>query len=156
MTGCSYEAEIRRLVAAEQVEFHTYRKIMTTSQARTYLAQASAAERTNYTYEIGLAQRFQALPEHDRAAILAGFPRQGMSPEGMRFLWGEPYAQTGRINRYENWYYVGSSLSLAASGTQYNNFGTWVNVYFEDGRVAWWVDFVPSVNDDSSPDCQGC
>jgi hypothetical protein len=155
LTSCTYEAQIRRLAPAEQAEFRAYHKIMTASQACTYLTKATAAERTAYAHELGLAQRFQALAAQDRAAVLAGYPVQGMSTDAMRFLWGTPYAQKGRTNHYEHWYYVGASLSLAASGNQYHNFGNWVDAYFEDGRLVWWVDFIPTTND-ASGDCNGC
>ena len=91
LTGCTYDAALRQLSLAEQSEFHTYRKVMTTAQARTYLARATAAERTAYLQEIGLAQRFQALDPLDRDAVLGGVPRPGMSAEALLFLWGNPY-----------------------------------------------------------------
>ena len=60
LSGCTYAA-IQRLSLEEQAEFHIYQKVMTPSQERTYLAKTTAAERTAYLREIGLAQRFQAL-----------------------------------------------------------------------------------------------
>jgi hypothetical protein len=155
LASCTYEAQVRRLAPAEQAEFRAYRKIMTASQAGTYLAKATAAERTAYMHELGLAQRFQTLATQDREAVLAGYPIKGMSTEAMRFLWGEPYAQRGRTNYYEHWYYLGSSIALATSGNQHYNFGNWVDAYFEAGRLVWWVDFIPSITDDGS-DCVGC
>lgn len=155
LASCMYEAQIQRLAPAEHADFRAYSMIMTAPQARTYLAKATAAERTAYARELGLAQRFQALTAQEREAILAGYPMQGMSTDAMRFLWGEPYAQEGHTNHYEHWYYVGSSISLSTSGNQYYNFGNWVDVYFEAGRVAWWVEFIPSTNDDHS-ECEGC
>jgi hypothetical protein len=155
LASCTYEAQVRRLAPAEQAEFHAYRKIMTASQARTYLAKATAAERTAYVHALGLAQRFQALTAQEREAVLAGYPRKGMSTEALRFLWGEPYAQRGWTNHYEHWYYLGSSVALATTGNQHYNFGNRVEAYFEDGRLAWWLDFIPSTNDDAS-DCAGC
>jgi len=155
LSGCTYEAAVQRLAPAEQREFHAYRKLMTGAQVRTYLARASAAERDAYMHELGLVQRFQALTAEDRETVLAGHPRVGMSTEAMRFLWGEPYAQDGHANHSEHWYYLGASLGLAAYGNQYQNFGTRVDVYFVDGRVVGWVDFVPTTNDESD-DCVGC
>jgi hypothetical protein len=155
LISCTYEAQIRRLAPAEQDEFRAYRKIMTASQARTYLAKTTTEERTAYARELGLVQRFQALTAQDREAVLAGYPIKGMSTEAMRFLWGEPYARKGYTNHYEHWYYLGSSLSLTSSGNQHYNFGNRVDTYFEEGRLVWWVDFIPSTNDASS-DCAGC
>ena len=77
LTGCTYDAAIQRLSLAEQSEFYTYRRVMTPAQERTYLAKATAAERTAYLSEIGLAQRFQALDPQDRQTVLNGLPRQG-------------------------------------------------------------------------------
>src|SRR5712691_3784725 len=118
LTSCAYETAIGRLSLAEQGEFYIYRHVITSAQIRTYLAQATATERTAYLSKIGLAQRFQALDPLDRDAILSGLPRQGMSAEALRFVWGEPYYTAGRRNYYEHWYYLGSSIGLSASGNQ--------------------------------------
>src|SRR5207245_11158643 len=82
LTGCmyNYDAAVGRLSPAEQAEFSIYRQVMTGAQTRTYLAKASAAERTAYLNEIGLAQRFQRLAPQDRATMRAVAPRGGMSP----------------------------------------------------------------------------
>ena len=57
LSGCTYAA-IHNLSVDEQAEFYVYRKVMTPSQERAYLAKATAAARTAYLSEIGLAQRF--------------------------------------------------------------------------------------------------
>ena len=75
LTGCAYDAAVQQLSLAEQAEFHLYKKVMTPAQARAYVAQASAAERTAYLREVGLAQRFAALDPLDRATVQSGFPR---------------------------------------------------------------------------------
>ena len=157
LASCTYDAALQRLSVAEQAEFHTYKKVMTTPQAHTYLAKASAAERTAYLRQIGLAQRFQALDPLDREAVQNGFPRVGMSNEALRFVWGEPYYTDGNARRSAHWHYLGSSLALGASGNQYNNFGSRVDVYLTDGKVVGWVDGA-SPNDDKgesgcSPPC---
>ena len=59
---------------------------MTSAQAHAYVAQASAAERTAYLREVGLAQRFAALDPLDREAVQRGFLRVGMSAEALRFV----------------------------------------------------------------------
>jgi hypothetical protein len=112
LSGCTYAA-IHKLSLDEQAEFYVYRKVMTPSQERVYLAKATAAERTAYLSEIGLAQRFQALDPSDREAVMGGIPRVGMSAEALLFLWGEPYYTSGDASRYAHWYYLGSSLGLA-------------------------------------------
>src|SRR5690349_3288533 len=81
LAGCTYnyDAAVQQLSPAEQTEFAIYRQVMTGAQTRTYLAKASAAERTAYLSEIGLAQRFQRLDPQDREAVRSGAPRVGMS-----------------------------------------------------------------------------
>jgi hypothetical protein len=155
LTSCTYKAAVQRLTPAEQAEFRAYEKIMTAPQARTYLAKTTVAERTAYAHELCLAQRFQALTGLDCEAVLAGHPRKGMRTEAMRFLGGAPYEQQGRSNHYEHWYYLGSPLSLATYGNQHHSFGARVDAYFEEQRLVWWIDCIPSFND-ASGDCQGC
>src|SRR2546422_10769691 len=92
LTGCmyNYDAAVGRLSPAEQAEFSIYRQVMTGAQKRTYLAKASAAERTAYLNEIGLAQRYQRLDPQDREAGRGGAPRGGVSGRAARFVWGGP------------------------------------------------------------------
>ena len=143
LSGCTYAA-MQKLSLDEQAEYHLYKKVMTPSQERTYLAKATAAERTAYLSEIGLAQRFQALDPLDREAVRSGGPRVGMSAEGLLFLWGLPYSTAGDARRYAHWYYLGSSFGLAGYGNQYYNSGNRVDVYLVAGRVEGWVDYIPS------------
>ncbi len=56
LTGCTYAA-VQRLPLDEQAAFHTYRKVMTSFQEHTYLAQATPAERETYLQKIGVIQR---------------------------------------------------------------------------------------------------
>jgi hypothetical protein len=143
LSGCTYAA-IHKLSLDEQAEFYVYKKVMTPSQERAYLAKATAAERTAYLNEIGLVQRFQALDPSDREAVLGGIPRVGMSAEALLFLWGEPYYTSGDASRYAHWYYLGSSLGLANYGNQYYYSGNRVDVYLVAGQVTGWVDYIPS------------
>jgi len=145
LTGCTYAA-IQQLSLDERAEFQLYRKVMTGGQERTYLAQATAAERTAYLREIGLVQRFQGLDPLDREAVQKGFPRVGMSAEALLFLWGDPYYTAGDAQRSAHWFYLGSSFALAEYGNQYSNFGNRVDVYLVDGHVVGWVDYPPSDN----------
>lgn len=152
LSSCTYDAAVRRLSLAEQAEFHTYSKVMTVGQTRAYLAKATAAERTAYLSQIGLAQRFQALDPLDREAVRNGFPRVGMSADALLFVWGEPYYTKGDARRYAHWYYLGSSFALGAHGNQYHSFGTRVDVNLIDGQVVAWVDFTPSTETQESDD----
>jgi hypothetical protein len=174
MAGCTYEAAVRSLPVAERSEFRAYRKMMTPSQVQTYLAKTTPAERQAYLRDIGLAQRFEALDEHDRSAVLAGQIRLDVSAEALCFIWGEPsywegfrsssaatplacprtppgpYSGEERRNSYARWFYRGSSFSLASTGNQSRELGSQVVVELVDGRVTGWNDFIPSTNDDKS------
>jgi hypothetical protein len=143
-TGCTLDAAIQRLSPPEQAEFFLYRKAMTGTQEHAYLAKTTAAERTTYLAEIGLAQRFQALDAFDQEAIRSGWPRPGMSADALVFVWGEPYYTSGDARRSAHWYYLGSSMDLGARGNQYRKGGNRVNVYLVDGRVRGWVDYIGS------------
>src|SRR2546427_8719673 len=97
LTGCTSPTGGPPLSPAEQAEFAIYRKVMTPAQMRTYLAKATAAERTAYLQESGLAQRFHALEPPDREAVQYGFLRKGMSADALRFVWGEPATMQGDV-----------------------------------------------------------
>jgi hypothetical protein len=155
IAGCTYDAAVQRLSLPEQAEFRIYRHAMTSAQAHAYLAKASAAERTGYLRELGLVQRFEAFDPLDREAILAGYPRLGMSAAALRFLWGLPYYTNGRANYYEHWYYLGSSLALSAAGNNYRTLSNQVVVHLDHGRVTAWLDFVPPNDDGGSDDDWG-
>jgi len=152
MTGCAYRAALQRLSPAEKAEFHAYYKVMSGPQAWRYLSRTTAAERTAYLKEIGLAARFQALPPEDREAVLAGIPREGMRADAIRFLWGEPYYTEGYANHYESWFYLGSSFTLAREGNDYSSRATMMEVQLIDGKMAWWFETVPDDEDDGSDD----
>ena len=152
LTGCTYDAAVRQLSAAEQSEFYTYRKIMTTAQEHAYLAKATAAERTAYLSEIGLAQRFQALDPLDRDAVQGGWPRVGMSAEALRFVWGGPYYADGDARRSSHWHYLGSSFGRGNSSYPLGGFGNRVDVYLVAGKVVGWVDVAPSTEENKGDD----
>ena len=116
LAGCASSTKGRSLSPAERTEFAIYRKVMTPAQTRTYLAKATAAERTAYLHESGLAQRFQALDPYDREAVQHGFLRKGMSADALRFVWGEPATMQGEVRRAAQWHYVGALHALTAYG----------------------------------------
>jgi hypothetical protein len=149
LTGCTSDAAIQRLSLAEQSEFYTYRRVMTPTQERTYLAKATAAERTAYLSEVGLAQRFQALDPQDRDTVLSGLPRQGMSAEALLFIWGEPYYTAGDARLSAHWHYLGSSFARGFSIYPRGGFGNRVDVYIVAGKVVGWVDTAPSIDENS-------
>lgn len=146
-TSCTAQRALQNLSPAEQTEYRRYRKVMTWGQERAYLAQPTAAARTAYLQEIGLAQRFQALDAADKDAILSGWPQRGMSADALLFLWGEPYYTAGDARRSAHWFYLGNSLALTERGNDHFSFGNRVDVYLVDGRVEGWVDYAPSNSD---------
>ncbi len=164
LTGCmyNYDAAVGRLSSAEQAEFSTYRQVMTSAQARTYLAKASAAERTAYLSEIaertaylneiGLAQRFQRLDPQDREAVRSGAPSVGMSADALRFVWGDPAETAGDARHYSRWHYLGSSLGRSAHYHPWDSSNR-VEVYLADNKVLGWVDVLPI--GDHGGECQG-
>jgi hypothetical protein len=155
LTACTYDAALRHLSPAEQAEFALYHHRMTGRQEHAYLAKASAAERTAYLREIGLAQRFEALDPLDREAVQAGWPRVGMSAEALRFVWGEPYYTKGDARRSAHWYYLGSSFGRSAYNNPPWGFGNRVDVYLVDGKVVGWVDVAPSTQE-ATGGCDRC
>src|SRR5215813_4072655 len=143
LTGCmyNYDAVVQQLSPPEQAEFAIYRNVMTGTQKRTYLAKTTAAERTAYLNEIGLAQRFQQLDPVDREIVRSGAPSVGMSAEALLFIWGDPADTAGDARYYARWHYFGSSLWRSA------NYHPWetsnrVEVYLAKGKVLGWVDFI--------------
>src|SRR5262245_54372897 len=159
LTSCTpnYDAAVKQMSLPEQSEFYTYRKIMSASQTRTYLAKTSAAERTAYLQQIGLIQRFQRLDPVDQATVQSGFPRVGMGADALRFVWGEPEYTRGDARRSAHWYYLGSSLELGVNGNRYGNSGgNRVDVYLVDGKVVGWVDGPRTDDDKGSDRCDRC
>lgn len=77
LTACTYDAAVRRLSPPEQAEFWLYHHRLTGSQEHTYLAKASAAERTAYLRELGVVQRFQALDPWIRRQCTGAGPASG-------------------------------------------------------------------------------
>ena len=158
LTGCTstYDTAVRQLSPAEQTEFAIYQHIMTGTQTRTYLAKTTAAERTAYLNEIGLAQRFQQLDPVDREIVRSGAPRVGMSAEALLFIWGDPEDTAGDARRYSRWHYMGSSLGRSANYHPWENSNR-VEVYLANNKVLGWVDTLP-IGDHGGESChgQGC
>jgi hypothetical protein len=152
LTGCVSHSRGQQLSPAEQAEFDIYRKVMTPAQTRTYLAKATAAERTASLHENGLAQRFQALDPLDREAVQHGFLRKGMSADALRFVWGEPATRQGDVRRAARWHYVGTLHTLTAYGNQYSDTSHGVDVSLADGKVVTWSETFP---DAPRPDVGG-
>ena len=157
LTGCAstYDTAVQQLSPAEQAEFALYQHVMTAAQAQTYVAQASAAERTAYLSAIGVAQRWQRLDPEDRETVRSGAPRVGMSADALLFVWGEPAEMAGDARRYSRWHYFGSSLGRST------NYHPWeasnrVEVYLANSKVLGWVDVLPIGDHGGECHGQGC
>ena len=146
LTACTYDAAVRQLSPPEQAEFFLYHHRLSGAQTHTYLAQASAAERTAYLRTLGVVQRFQALDPLDQEAVRSGWPRVGMSAEALLFVWGEPYYTAGDARQSAHWHYLGSSFGRSPSGNRPWGFGNRVDVYLVEGKVVGWVDAAPSTS----------
>jgi hypothetical protein len=146
--GCAHQLDVARLQPAEQNTFAVYKHVMSGRQQRAYLTKDTETQRASYLREIGIAQRFESLDAKDREAALHGMPRVGMSAEALRFTWGDPDSTDGWAGHYEHWYYLGNSLSLAATGNQRGSLDNEVDVQLTDGRVESWNDFTPDDSDD--------
>jgi hypothetical protein len=146
LTACTYDAAVRQLSPPEQAELWLYHHRLTGLQEHTYLAKASAAERTAYLRGLGVVQRFQALDPLDQEAVRSGWPRVGMSAEALLFVWGEPYYTAGDARHSAHWHYLGSSFGRSPYGNRPWGFGNRVDVYLVDGKVVGWVDAVPSTS----------
>lgn len=144
LTGCSYDRAAQRLPVPEQIEFRAYKNVMSGQQTWTYLGKTSPAERLAYLQEIGVARRFQTLDPQDREAVLLGYPRQGMSLEALKFLWGDPSYKQGDAKHYAQWHYWGSPMTLSMRGNDAYARGNRVTVELVDGRVTSWLDHVPT------------
>jgi len=150
LTAYTSDVALQRLSPAEQAEFALYHHRMTGRQERIYLAKASAAERSAYLRELGLAQRFEALDPLDREAVRSDWPRVGMSAEALLFVWGEPYYTKGDARRSAQWPYLGSSFGRSGFDNPRWGFGNRVEVYLVNGKVVGWVDVAPNTPEDSS------
>ncbi len=148
LTGCAYDQAVNSLSPAEQNAFRAYRKVIPSSQARTYLSKPSAAERSAYLQEIGAQQRFEALDPLDRESVLNGYIRKGMSAEALRFLWGTPVDTEGTFGKEEYWVYRGQYNDLLDHGNQFID-ATRVRVHLVDGRVKWWFQDEFDIHEDA-------
>jgi hypothetical protein len=146
--GCAAQPAYTQLPASEQGRYRAYSRVMTPRQLRTYLDLPTAAERDAYASQVGAAQALQSLSAADRAAVLHGYPFEGMSAEALRLLWGEPVSRRGPAFD-ERWFYYGDAFSLAEPGFHARaQAGTIMEVALADGKVQWWQERVPTEPDE--------
>lgn len=143
ITGCVSLYAGVHLSEAERGRYRAYSHLMTNRQLRTYLKLPTASERAAYARQVGAAQKLEALPAAERAAVLKGHPFKGMSAEALRLLWGDPNWERGP-KQDEHWFYYGDYFSLAEPGSYLSFRGTIMEVALMDGKVMWWQERVPS------------
>lgn len=142
--GCAAQHAYTQLPAAEQERYRAYSRVMTSRQLRTYLDLPTPAARDAYARQVGAAQALESLSAADRAAVLGGYPFEGMSAEALRLLWGDPVSRRGPAFD-ERWFYFGDAFSLAEPGFHSRaQAGTVMEVALEDGKVQWWQERVPA------------
>jgi hypothetical protein len=147
-TGCAAQRAYTQLPTAEQERYRAYSRVMTSRQLRTYLDLPTATERDAYARQVGAAQALESLPAADRAAVLRGYPFEGMSAEALRLLWGDPVSRRGPTFD-ERWFYFGDAFSLAEPGFHSRaQAGTVMEVALADGKVQWWQERVPADPDE--------
>ena len=150
LTGCAYERAVNHLSPEERNAFWAYRKVMRSSQEKTYLSKPDEAARLAYLRDIGVKQRFEALDAQDREAVLHGFIRQGMRADALYFLWGEPEGTSGARGKWEYWLYRGFASDLFEHGNQSHSGSSQVRVFLVDNRLEWWTQELPEGDDDAS------
>jgi len=150
ITGCVSPYAGLHLSDAERGQYRAYTHVMTNRQLRTYLKLPTAPERATYARQVGAAQRLEALPKAERAAVLHGQPFKGMSAEALRLLWGDPDWEQGP-KQYERWFYYGDYFSLAEPGSYFSPRDTIMEVALMDGKVTWWQERLPSSERKRSP-----
>jgi hypothetical protein len=149
LTGCAYERAVNNLSPEERKAFWAYRKVMRSSQEKTYLSKPDEAARLAYLRDIDVTQRFEALDAQDREAVLHGFIRQGMRADALYFLWGEPEHTSGASGKWEYWLYRGYASDLFQHGNQYHEGNSQVRVFLVDNRVQWWTQELPEGDGDA-------
>jgi hypothetical protein len=144
LTGCAAQRAYNRLPAAEQAYYRAYSHLMTSHQLQTYATLPTPAARDAYARQVGAAQILESLSAADRAAVLGGFPVEGMSAQALRLLWGDPVSRRGPAFD-ERWFYFGDAFTLAEPGYHSSHSASTVmEVALTDGQVQWWQERVPA------------
>ncbi len=133
--GCGIAWSYLRLPQDERRLFEIYSVFMTPAQQAEYLNRASPADRAAYAESLGLRQRFSALPEGEREAVLSQRLMAGMSAEALLMMWGYPWYRFRLGEDVEEWvYHPYFSRNLPPS--------VGYHIYLHGGRVSEWVQFV--------------
>jgi hypothetical protein len=137
LVGCAMHQAYNQLPPEEQARFRAYSRLMSSSQSRTYLNLASAAERAAFAQQLGVSDELDSLSEADRTAVLQGQPFQGMSAQALRLLWGMPCWEWGP-EAFQRWFYYGHAVTLARLGWHCRGDSTITEVALENNQVRWW------------------
>lgn len=133
--GCGTAISYLRLPSDERRLFEIYSGLMTSAQQAEYLAKPAPADRAAYAEALGLRQRFLALPEMEREAVLDQRLTGGMSAEALLMSWGYPWYRLRLGREIEEWVYHPYFSRHLPPSVGYR-------IYLRGGRVAEWVQFV--------------
>jgi len=133
--GCGSAWSYLRLPPDERRLFEIYGVFMTSTQQAEYLGQTSPADRAAYAESLGLRQRFSALPEGEREAVLSQRLMAGMSAEALLMSWGYPWYRFRLGHNVEEWVYSPYFSQHLSPSVGYR-------VYLQEGRVSGWVQFL--------------
>lgn len=133
--SCGSAYSYLRLSPEERRLFEIYSVSMTTSQQTEYLGRPTPAGRTAYARALGVQQRFLALPEGERKAVLGQLLVAGMSADALLMSWGYPWYRSRLGEDAEEWvYYPYLSRHLPPS--------VGYRIYLKGVQVSEWEQFV--------------
>lgn len=133
--GCGAAYSYLRLPAGERRLFEIYSVSMTTAQQAEYLSRTTSADRAAYAEALGVHQRFLALPEGERDAVLRQSLMAGMSANALLMSWGDPWYRVRLGEDTEEWVYFPYFSRHLPPSLGYR-------IYLTGGRVSDWVQFV--------------
>lgn len=133
--GCASLGRYLALPEDERRLFEIYSVFMTPAEQRQYLAQSAAAARQAHAEALGAAQRLSALPEGQRAAVLARRLDGGMTADALLMSWGHPSYRLTLGEGDEVWVYWPQFSGHLPPSVGYR-------VYLRHHRVTQWIQFV--------------
>lgn len=133
--GCATVFSYLSLSQDERRLFEIYSVFMTTAQQAEYLSRTTPADRAAYAKSLGLHQRFLALSEGERDAVLSQRLMGGMSADALLMSWGQPWYRFRLGEDDEKWMYFPYFSRHLPPSVGYR-------VYLRGGRVYEWVQFV--------------
>lgn len=133
--GCAAAFSYLRLPQDERRLFEVYSTFMTSAQQAEYLSRPTPVDRAAYADALGIPQRFLALHEGERDAVLGQRLMGGMSAEALLMSWGYPWYRFGLGEEDEVWVYFPYLSRHLPPSVGYR-------IYLRRGRVSEWVQFM--------------